>query len=112
MTGHSIGNEENWGGVSWSGESLTVEANRDASSDTAKWFNRDLASSKMIGCHHPVDGEPAELHFAIGGTLSMPQLASISCSRLRIGQGKTNLILNNWWIGGDDCNKKDGVLVC
>lgn len=117
---HAIGSSSDWDGITSSGDSLTVRANRHGSSVPASVFKKDLGPGNMIGNRVRHDTMPALLNFAIVGTLGMNvDGVLVHCPDIRIGQGHTKSgrkEYNNWWMGGKNCyndgDDADGTLKC
>jgi len=93
---------------------MTIRAGRKKSEDSAKAFTSGLSEENMLDTGSIWDSKPAELNFALRGTLTFtyPRLEA-TLPDFHVGQG-SNIKGNNWWIGSKACrlNKSGGFLGC
>ncbi|MGN6104775.1 MAG: hypothetical protein ACTHU0_06720, partial [Kofleriaceae bacterium] len=79
LDSHSITDGQPWGGMSYSGRTITVRAGRHASQSVANWFNAQFSGAAALrqagagawGTLPTNDFHPGGLNFAIRGTLSL-----------------------------------------
>jgi len=103
-TSHSITDEQPYDGVSSHGGALDVRAGRHESEEVANDFNAGVTPNSSLGLWVGQAHEPAELNFAVFGTLSVTIGSTTRvCQDIRIGQGHY-LTNNNWWIAGTKCH--------
>lgn len=101
------------------GSRIIVKAGRHKTANTAKCFRSwqgkpDLESRNMLGLNSG-SSVPAELNFAIKGTLEFailePRSSDIACPYMSIGQG-SNAGGNNWWVGCSGGQVDKDLLSC
>lgn len=98
--------------VNFSGESLEFSIGRHGTTDTAKWFNLQIAPNQTT-FNHAAD----QLNFAMIGNLVFELTGGIFFDRkesfifdsIVLAQGKSGG--NNWWFGGKNCKYIGGNMV-
>lgn len=104
-----ISKTQPWGGVSYSGNTITVKAGRHKTSEVADWFNDGLKAENMIPSSVTTDGTPGSLNFAIKAQLVLTNnTVTLTIDNFRFGQGSTPGSRNNWWMGGIDFKRQHG----
>ena len=111
-TSHSITDGQPYGGVFSLGTYLDVRAGRHESEEVANDFNAGVTPDNARGLclEDPNTPLPAELNFAVFGTLSVTiGNTTHACPEMRIAQGHYPGT-NNWWIAGTNCYHTDDDL--
>jgi hypothetical protein len=97
---HSITSGQPWGGVTtgtfaeaWG---IDARAGRHASSGPAEWFKSNASAAVCVDWPTSTSQWPGKLNFAFNGTLTIDGVGY----PIIFGQGSSDLIHNDWWVGG------------
>ena len=86
---------------------MDVIAGRKGSPGVAAAFTVGLGVTNMIGLE-TLDTMPNQMNFVVAGELTfyMPSGNQFTCGDgdMRIGQGNSGGVSNNWWLASADCS--------
>ena len=109
---HSITSGQPYGGLSCSGNTITIKAGRKNSAGVANSFKNGLTGSNMFCSDGSCGSTPDDLNFYVTMNLTMIVGGQkLTLESLRVGQGHY-FTTNNWWIAGSKCSDNGKTLDC
>ena len=109
---YSVTSGQPFGGLSCSGDTITIMAGRDNSKGVATSFKSGLTGSNMFCSDGSCGSTPDQLNFYVDMDLTMTVGGQeLTLKSLRVGQGHYTFT-NNWWIGGPQCTSNGKTLQC
>jgi hypothetical protein len=109
---YSITSGQPYGGLSCSGDTITIMAGRDNSKGVATSFESGLTGGNMFCSDGSCGSMPDKLNFFVTMDLTIEVGGQeLTLKSLRVGQGHYTFT-NNWWIGGPQCISNGKTLQC
>jgi hypothetical protein len=109
---YSITSGQPYGGLSCSGDTITIMAGRDNSKGIATSFKSGLTGGNMFCSDGSCGSTPDKLNFYVTMDLTIGVGGQeLTLKSLRVGQGHYTFT-NNWWIGGPQCTSNGKTLQC
>jgi len=109
---YSITSGQPYGGLSCSGDTITIMAGRDNSKGVATSFKSGLTGGNMFCSDGSCGSTPDQLNFYVTMDITMTVGGQeLTLKSLRIGQGHY-AFTNNWWIASPQCTSNGKTLQC